>query len=84
MLGKEVFKGGIKELQIAFKTFRLSEEEIRLWYEYTKHLSDFEYKEKIRNCIMLCKKNPTIADLLNLSKFENDTRANAGAYKEIK
>lgn len=81
MLNDEVFKKGMTELILAFN-LELSKEAFNIWYEYCKGLTDKEFRKRVKNCIMYCRKKPFIADLLNPPQNENSFQpANAGAYE---
>lgn len=81
MLSQEVFKKGLEELLLAFN-MELSAEQMKLWYKYCKELKDGEFKKKVKNCILYCRKKPYIADLLNPPQNDNSFEpANAGAYE---
>ncbi len=69
MLNKELFKNGLEELQNAFSRFELDEKKIKIWYKYSKYLTDGQWEEKIEKCIRFCRKIPTLADILDLSGY---------------
>lgn len=69
MLSKKLFRNGLEELQNAFSRFELDENKIKIWYKYSKYLTDSQWKEKIEKCIRFCRKIPTLADVLDLSGY---------------
>ncbi len=83
MLNQDKFKIGLTELMTAFN-MELSSEQIKLWYRYSKELTDAEFKKKVENCILTCKHKPYIADLINPQQDYNTfSPANAGAYEVV-
>jgi len=74
MLNKKLFKEALEEIEEVFDGFNLTESKIKIWYKYSKILTDDQWNEKIKNCIRFCRKIPTLADILDLK----------GYYKEEK
>ena len=66
MLSIKTFNDSINDLKIAFPELEMTKERAQLWYRYSKHLEDREFKEKISSCIQYCNKNiPLLADIIN-------------------
>jgi len=65
LLSKELFKTGLKEIEIAFDNFTMTPEKAKVWYKYCNYLSDQDFKVKIKNCIRGCRRNPTLADIID-------------------
>ena len=65
MLNKKIFKEGMRELEVVFDRFSITEGKIRIWYRFFKDLGNDEWKEKLRNCIWCCHEIPTIAHVLD-------------------
>lgn len=81
MLNVDTFKSGMEELILAFG-LDFKPETLKLWYKYCKDFTDMEFRKKVRNCIMYCRKKPYIADLINPPQSDNCFEpANAGAYE---
>lgn len=73
MLSKRLFKEALEEIKEVFDGFNLTESKIKIWYKYSKYLTDSQWKKKIENCIKYCRKIPTLADILDLSGYyKND------------
>lgn len=68
MLSEIAFKEGMRELILAFN-LDFNEDQMKIWYRYTKSLSDYQFKLKVRNCILTCKHKPYISDLLNVERM---------------
>jgi len=61
----ETFKQGLTELENAFDGFRLTESKIKVWYKYSKDITDQDWTTKIANCIRGCARIPTLADVID-------------------
>ena len=85
MLDKEVFNAGVKRLVTEYsdKGFKMTKERASQWYGFMKDMSNSEFEKRVKNCLMTCKKNPTMADVLGLKENGIFEPANAGAYEVV-
>ena len=74
MPSMEIFKKGLVEIENVFEGFNLTENKIKIWYKYSKHLPDNVWKYKIKNCIKGCRKVPALADILDLQGYYVDKK----------
>lgn len=85
MLDKEAFNIGVKKLVTEYsdKGFKMTKERASQWYGFMKDMSNSEFEKKVKNCLMTCRKNPTMADVLGLKESDSFGPANAGAYEYV-
>ena len=69
MLNRKIFEAGIEEIETAFTGFIMTKQKADIWYKYSNHLIDSQWKKKIESCIKFCRKIPTLADILDLSGY---------------
>ena len=74
MLSKKLFREALEEIENVFAGFNLTEDKIKIWYKYSKHLTDNIWKDKIKNCIKGCRRVPTLADILDLQGYYIDKK----------
>jgi len=74
MLNKKLFKEALEEIEIIFDGFRLTENKIKIWYKYSKDLTDSQWKGKIENCIRFCRRIPTLADILDFKGYYREEK----------
>jgi hypothetical protein len=65
MLSRKVFDDGIEEIENVFDNFAMTKTKGDIWYKYCNHLSDNDFKNKVQNAIRGCRRNPTLADIID-------------------
>jgi hypothetical protein len=65
MLNRKVFDDGIEEIESVFDNFAMTKTKGDIWYKYCNYLSDNDFKVKIKNVIRGCRRNPTLADIID-------------------
>jgi hypothetical protein len=65
MLSRKVFDDGIEEIESVFDNFAMTKTKGDIWYKYCNYLSDNDFKVKIKNVIRGCRRNPTLADIID-------------------
>lgn len=84
MLSRDTFNAGIEKLNTEYRDrgFTMTKEKALQWYDFMKDMSNSEFKKKVKNCLMTCKRVPFMADILNPPQNDNSFEpANAGAYE---
>ncbi|ERI92132.1 hypothetical protein HMPREF1982_02673 [Clostridiales bacterium oral taxon 876 str. F0540] len=76
MLSKNVFIDGIERLVLEYKDkgFDMTKEKAEQWYSFMKNMSESEFNRKIDNCLMTCRRSPTMADVLDIKDNPNETQ----------
>jgi len=65
MLSRKIFDDGLEEIENSFDGFIMTKTKADIWYRYCNYLSDQDFKVKIKNCIRGCRRNPTLADIID-------------------
>jgi len=65
MLNRKVFDDGIEEIESVFDNFAMTKTKGDIWYKYCNYLTDNDFKVKIKNVIRGCRRNPTLADIID-------------------
>ena len=69
MLSESVFKEGINEIKEVFPELELKPKTLKIWYKYSKYLTDKDFLYRVKNCIKGCRKIPTLADILDWKNY---------------